>query len=258
MALTTDLQAFWELEEASGTRDDAHSTNDLADNNTVTSGTGKVGTAASFASANSEFLSIADNAPLSGGNVDFTICAWVKMASKTGYQAFVAKTGGSENAEYELGYDQPADRFAFQATGDANWANKSSAIDAVLGSPSTGTWYFLIGYHDAATDVVGVRINNGSATTAALTIGVSNTNASFRIGSWDGNFSFVDGLVDQVGFWRRLLTSDEQTWLYNSGSGRSYADIVAESTGYSPAAAALAFTGPVAQLRYQINMPDEA
>ena len=38
------LQGFWELlEEASGTRVDAHGANDLTDNNTVLQGTGKVG-----------------------------------------------------------------------------------------------------------------------------------------------------------------------------------------------------------------------
>ena len=37
----------------------------------------------------------------------------------------------------------------------------------------------------------------------------------------------MDGRLDQVGVWKRVLTADERTWLYNSGNGRSYTEIVA-------------------------------
>ena len=34
-----------------------------------------------------------------------------------------------------------------------------------------------------------------------------------------------DSRMDSVGLWKRILTADEKTWLYNSGNGRSYAGL---------------------------------
>ena len=76
--LTTSLIAHWNLDEASGTRVDAKGGNDLTDNNTVTQATGIVSNAGQFTAANSEYLSIADNAALSTGDIDFTIPLWAR------------------------------------------------------------------------------------------------------------------------------------------------------------------------------------
>ena len=67
--LPTNLIAYWKLDEASGTRNDSKGANHLTDNNTVTQAVGKVGNAAQFTLANSEYLSIADNADLSAGDI---------------------------------------------------------------------------------------------------------------------------------------------------------------------------------------------
>src|SRR5574341_2164717 len=83
MAVKGNLISFWELEEASGTRLDATaSDNDLTDNNTVTQATGKVGNAAQFTRANTEYLSIAHNTSIACGDIDQTRCAWVYLDSK--------------------------------------------------------------------------------------------------------------------------------------------------------------------------------
>ena len=59
--LTDNLVAWWTLDETSGTRFDCVGSNDLADNNTVTSDPGKVNVAAEFTLATEEFLSIPSN-----------------------------------------------------------------------------------------------------------------------------------------------------------------------------------------------------
>ena len=50
--LPTNLIAYWKLGEASGTRSDSKGSNNLTDNNTVTSAAGKWGTAGQFTAAN--------------------------------------------------------------------------------------------------------------------------------------------------------------------------------------------------------------
>src|SRR5262245_43908996 len=103
MPLTDNLVSFWELEEASGTRNDSHGTNHLTDNNTVGQGVGTVGNCGDFENGNSENLSITDNASLSGGDTDFTVQAWINLESTVG-APIVAKFGTDHtvNREYLL------------------------------------------------------------------------------------------------------------------------------------------------------------
>src|SRR5262245_2022186 len=76
--LLNALMAHWRLEEASGTRVDAHGGNNLGDINTVGQAAGKLGNAASFLAASEESLTIGDNAALRMGDINFTIAGWVR------------------------------------------------------------------------------------------------------------------------------------------------------------------------------------
>src|SRR5688572_27825357 len=83
-ALLNALIAHWRLDEASGTRVDAHGGNDLGEINNVGQAAGKIGNAASFVGGNSEALGILDNAALSMGDFDFTLAGWVRFDTLDG------------------------------------------------------------------------------------------------------------------------------------------------------------------------------
>lgn len=229
MSLLTNLQAFWELEEASGTRNDAHSTNHLSDVNTVTQAAGKVGNAGQFTGANSEHLSIADNAALSTGDIDFTIAAWVYMDSKgTGFNANIiaSKYGaGGQNVDHEwwLGYTgQASDLFQLVVRPGTGTLGTVQALN--LGAPSTATWYYVVAWHDAVNNTINIQVNNGTADSQAYSTGTIDGSGAFEIGDASGGVGApFDGRIDQVGFWKRVLTAQERTDLYNGGSGLSYA-----------------------------------
>jgi hypothetical protein len=227
MALTTSLISYWELEEASGTRNDSHSTNHLTDNNTVLSAAGKVGNAADFERDNGEFLDRADNAALSTGNIDFTVCAWIKLESLSGglKQTIVAKGDGS-NAEYVL-RTTTDDKGEFFVYGSAAFGNSGVITASTFGTLSTGTWYFFVAWHDSVADTLNIQINNGTPESTSHTLGVFDSTAHFQIGSYSDFNEAFDGLIDQVGFWKRVLTAPERTSLYNSGNGLSYAALSA-------------------------------
>src|SRR5690348_11404000 len=72
-ALTDSLVGYWKLDEASGSRADSAGANTLTDNNTVAGLAGLISNAGDFERDNSESLSIADNAALSMGDIDFTL-----------------------------------------------------------------------------------------------------------------------------------------------------------------------------------------
>jgi len=237
--LTNNLQAFWELEEASGTRADRHSTNQLTDNNTVTSNPGKVGTAGQFTSANSEYLTRADNASLSTGDIDFTFAAWLYADTLPGTTMY-AVTKWSWDAslnEYTI-VMLSSNKLRFQvrsssAYGIAEWGSTAS----------TGTWYFVVGWHDSVNNVVGISVNDGTPVTVAHTTGVQDTTTPFGIGQNGELTEYWNGRIDQVGFWKRTLTTAEKTALYNNGNGLSYDEMTLQGVGPGKVSQALQFDG---------------
>jgi len=221
---TTNLISHWRLNEASGTRNDAHSTNHLTDNNTVTSATGKLGNAGQFVAANSEYLSIADNAALSAGDVDLVIAAWVYLDSKTAIRPIVSKWHDSTTAsrEYSLRYVQSSDRFGFTVRGGAT---QTIILADSLGIPAISTWYFLMAWHDATANTINIQVNDGTVDSAAHTTGMNDAAAPFMIGYWQSGVAgaYMDGRIDSVSVWKGgLLTSGQRTDVYNAGNALDY------------------------------------
>lgn len=219
--------AYWRLDESSdGTgavtrKDWTLRGNDLTDNNTVPSTAGKIVRAGLFTSANSEYLSRADNADLSMGDVDFTLAGWVYLASKTAEMTCLGKDGGGTNREYSVRYDNTQDRFRFYATPDGTGASVKNAQADTFGSPSTATWYFLIAEHDHTNDTLKISVNNGTANSAAITGGVFDGTAEFDLGRLSSAGSYWNGRLDGWGVYKSLLTAQEKAWLYNGGAGHA-------------------------------------
>jgi len=221
--LHVGLQSYWKLDESSGTATDAHSTNHLSDVNTVTGNPGKVGTSRQFTYANSEYLSIPSNASLQTGDIDFTIAGWVYLDSKSANQAVVGKWTGAPAGEYLLFYNPGTDRFRFIVC-DTTQTNYGLVDAAALGSPATGTWYFIVAWHDATAQTVNIQVNNGTVNSASHPYDVQVAATAFRVGATGAFGQEWDGRVDELGLWKRLLTPAERTQLYASGSGVTYPD----------------------------------
>ena len=71
---------------------------------------------------------------------------------------------------------------------------------------------------------MGMSINNG---TPILTYFPNDyldykTGLPFHIGYGGWTNSYWNGQVDELGFWKRVLTSSERAVLWNSGNGRTY------------------------------------
>lgn len=224
MPLTDNLISFWELEEASGTRADSvvATGNDLSDNGTVTQAAGKVGNSGQFTATTSEFLNHVDNASLSlGAGVSFTVAAWVYLDSLPSFAMVASQLDHSTEESWQLYYYQAGDQFVFSISSDGT----ASGFTSVLAGSSitTGTWYYLVGWYDYPNNL-NLQVNNGTPASVSLSNAAFNSSADFRIGARHSTPElFWDGRIDQVGFWKRALTSDERTNLYNSGNGLSYA-----------------------------------
>lgn len=224
MALTDNLISYWKLDETSGTRADAvvATGNDLTDNNTVTSNPGKIGNAGQFTFANTEYLSHADNASLSAGDIDISFAGWMYLDSKATYQVLLSKHDGATIAgsEYLIMYDQGLDRFTF--TVYQGTTNSGTIAANNLGSPSTATWYYIVAWHDATANTVNIQVNNGTVDSVSYSNGINDTTTAFDIGALSNTGFAMDGRIDEVGLWKRTLTVQERTDLYNSGNGFTY------------------------------------
>jgi hypothetical protein len=51
---------------------------------------------------------------------------------------------------------------------------------------------------------------------------VFDSTTAFQIGARGNGGLPFDGLIDEMGFWKRVLNSDEHAALYNNGSGFAY------------------------------------
>ena len=229
-SLSLDLIAYYDLEEASGSRTDKAGFNDLTDNNTVLYDVGIQDSAALFDSSNSESLSIADNTFLSmGANQECTFAFWVKPVDIWGNQVYLSKwntVGDEREYSFELAYVDSSIKklsFRFSTLGTA-------ATQGVLESDTTlaaGSEYFVVGWYDVNmgddtdADSIFLQINNGKIHRSIYATGIYDGTANFMLGASDIGL-FSDALVDEVGIWKRILSAYERTYLYNSGSGRTY------------------------------------
>ncbi len=225
--LGANVLSCWGLNETSGTRvDESAGSNDLTDNNTVTYSTGKYGNAAHFTRANSEYLSRASasespDLSINGASGHIFVAAWVKMDSKPAEPMYIQSkyAFSNGNREYALVWDNAVDRFAFRVFN--NLASNNYIRANTFGAPSTGTWYYVMGWVDNTVNTVNISVNNGTVDSTALTVTTHNGGAKFLL-SGDGNatpIEYWDGDMDELVVMSQVPSSGSRTDLYNSGNG---------------------------------------
>lgn len=230
-SLTTSLKAYWKLNEASGIRQDSYNWYDLAATQAQpTSTTGKSGAAALFASASSQYLQVPAATDLQLGNISVTFAGWVKLTSTGANQALFGQDNNATASQFLVWLHGATNRFKFSWNTDGA-GSSSTATANTFGAPSTGVWYFLTCYHDASNNTVGISVNNGAFDTAAATGGNSTTTEwAFGAQMASTPAMFADAALDEWGFWRKVLSSQEITDLYNSGNGQTLTETISDST----------------------------
>lgn len=120
----------------------------------------------------------------------------------------------------------------FKLDVDSNGGGTDTTVTAnTFGAISAATWYFVVAWHDSVSNQIGISVN-GTADTAAHSAGVFDGTGPFAIGARvNATSDYWDGLIDEFGFWRRVLSGAEITELYNAGAGRDYAYIAGGAAG---------------------------
>lgn len=223
--LLTGCDAFWKLDETSGTRFDSVGAYDLAAYGGVTSATGKIGNALRGKCR-------ATTSVLPNPRRNFSVVAWVKLSSTAASRTMI---GGTDNGvvggvdmvptPWSLEYYKPTGMDGFfrfglrQANGAMTYVNAET-----FGAPAVGTWYMVAAsWKNTTTSALDPREGRISVNAGTQDVGGgSNEPASLGSGSHRievgvGGTYYVD--VDEVGMWSSVLSAARIAELYNSGNG---------------------------------------
>ena len=221
--LLNGLVSYWKFDESSGNALDSVGTNTLTNNGAIQYALGKINNAADLESSSSQYYSLSD-ASQTGLDpaADFSWCEWVNYESlPTAYQnVYLAKRGPS-NFSYQFGLYDNSGQFEFDAILSSN--GTSLTEKTINWTPSTGTWYHLCFSYKASTGTGKFYVNGsqfGSDLTGFPTSVFDGTGAVYI--SWDTVAGYLDGKMDETGFWSRELSSAEISQLYNGGAGKQY------------------------------------
>jgi len=221
----TNMVSHWKLDEASGDAIDSHGSNTLAAINAPGSAAGKINTSRSFNGSNQQF-SIASNASLQTGDIDFSIACWCYLSSKAARQhAFTRWDFTNNRREWRLYYSAAdvgqVDRMLFAVSSNGQAGTAVNLVASSFGSPPTNTWFFCVAWHDSVANTLNIQIDNGTVDSMSHSAGVYSGISTLNIGSAFGA-DWWNGRVDEVSFAKRIWTSDERTDLYNNGIGLAY------------------------------------
>ncbi len=211
VTLTTGITAWWKLEDAA----DAVGSNTLTNTNTVTFVAAKVNNGANLVGASSQKLACPNTTSINHSAGSFTTAGWYRPSTVSGFYGILAKTGDNGSSEWAL--NQSSANLIFQ-TFDVPARATVQCVSAI----SASTWHFVLLSFDYATMTQTLRINNGTAATTVATSGPKAGTGPFSIGATTGGLSLPTAVYDEWFYIKRLLTQDEQDYLYNSGSGRTW------------------------------------
>ena len=232
MALTTNLVAYYPLTETVSTRNSAVGSRHLTEQGTPTYDSGIVGTATKFVFSSSQYLYHADHNDLdlstTGSASEWSICGWAYCDSFPNLQQIVAKGESSMADGIQLEYGLQIGIFG-NVLAQVDYGNDyhEAKWDADL---SVGEWFFVAGVLRTTGDDTGLTVFGGKAsdtelaknTTKFTPAAAASTAGILTIGSLYGNQNFMNGRIDEVGLWKRALTDDEVSQLFNGGSGTTH------------------------------------
>jgi hypothetical protein len=155
-----------------------------------------------------------------GGDASFEFVLTVKFNALTDGHIFAKYTGGASTVEYFLEYYTGTSRIRWWVSNGTTLTNV--AADA-LGTPSTGTSYFIRCGYDHITQRIFIQVNNGTVNYEAHAGGAQATTEPFGIGArGDGYLPFA-GSVRGLGLYKqRKLNSADVTKLYNGGTALAW------------------------------------
>jgi Concanavalin A-like lectin/glucanases superfamily len=210
-SLNGNLISFWKLDDTS----DAIGTNTLTNNNSVTFVAGQIGNAAHFIAANSQRLTVANNASLQVGGVDFSLSFWITSDFASVYVPVARLLNGGSSGDYYCYVNNPGiPHFGI-------WdGNGNSGLDLVGTGLTANVYHHIVLTYVNATQTASIYVDNGSPVTGVSSVNTTNSVTEFSLGGFSGGGDYLNGDMDCVGFWQgRALVAADVAALWNGGLG---------------------------------------
>ena len=230
-SLKTGLQACWELDEASGTTSyDSHGSNDGSITGCTVNQAGKINKAYEFngTSSSGGYVNYPTPSTLGIASGDFSVSLWffIDAEPRTTAELFNNRFGTLviNDFIYEYRWYSSTNKLQillikYPSNVLINFYSSALALD---------TWYHAVVTFNRTTRTMSLYVNSsadGSGAHSSSYDGFTFKDNSVTIGAIKDNSTlggYTDGLMDQVAVWTRVLTTDDISALYNSGSGLAY------------------------------------
>lgn len=128
----------------------------------------------------------------------------------------------SNTRDYVLYYDPTSSKFTF-SVGNGTVSGSVSNQETI----TAGRWYTILAWHDAVNNTLNIQVNNANVSTVGYSSGAMDTTYPLSVGAHADGSCGLDGRIDELVLYKRVLTSAERSWLYNNGIGRAYASLSA-------------------------------
>ena len=217
--LLTDLVSYWKLD---GDLKDAYGSNDGTAAAGVTSlqDDGVINYAPYFNGNSNAYITCGNNQSLNITGKAITIAAWIKLGNKD-HRCDILSKGRDYTSNY--GYHMWVTKdpmriiISYRLTNGKNNGIVSEALEH-------NKWYHIVSTFDGRYGKL--YINGELVKTTDQEGSIGNATTQFTIGAhsagpsgwgyqWKGN-------IDEVGIWKRVLSAEEVSKLYNNGNGLQY------------------------------------
>ncbi len=201
----TNRVGCWDMTENGGPYVDSQGSNDLNGISTPTRDAGLVersdsGMSVHGIAASTQRLTLADNADISTGDIDFS---WVCWANPTDVSSVVLV---DKNDEYQIGIDSGNDWY-FKGGAGASDTATDTGVTVVA-----GIWHMVAGGYDGTN--YWLRVDDGTRVNNVAGAPPSDTANGLAIMSTSAGASYWDGAADNCVFWKEDRTDAELDALY--------------------------------------------
>jgi len=228
----TDLKAYFRFNESSGNIiNQSQSSQSLGSNSDLIMTSGTYEQAAPIGSTNALLFDGTDDFGVSGTSLSqynfihegkTTICMWMKLVTAVNYGLIMDNTGWGHSRGGTM---------LTESSKNLNWQLQNGTnqiVDNAYGGdnyiPDTTTFYFYTFRTDVDVipDVATMNRDLGDIKQADRQNAPSDGNSIYpmQIGRRDDSF-YCNMELSELSIWNRILSDDEISGLYNSGSGRA-------------------------------------
>jgi hypothetical protein len=151
----------------------------------------------------------------------FTFSCWLRLTSLSNNASIL-------NCWNAFGVDDRSYALFFHTSVGLRWilsTDGSNQINPIIVLPDAGVWYHAVFGWNHVDGLSFLIVNNGPPEFIPVA-SIHKTSHAFRIGAQATTTSpadsVLDGQVDEVLCWNRLLMSEEIAELYNAGAGKFY------------------------------------